>query len=62
MRLIKKKVINRVIEIGKKYINMDYSFETILKKHHLYQYNKKIIMKKYRGNHAIYIKESDKKY
>ena len=72
-----KKIINKVVEIRKKYkygklkikkllekeniIIGTTAIETILKEHHLYNKKKKKIRKKHRGKHAIYIKEAGEK-
>ena len=72
-----KKIINKVIEIRKKYkygktkikkllekenIKIGTTaIETILKEHHLYNKKKKKIRKKHRGKHAVYIKEAGEK-
>ena len=72
-----KKIINKVIEICKKYkygkvkikkllekenIKIGTTaIETILKEHHLYNKKKKKIRKKHRGKHAVYIKEAGEK-
>ena len=76
-KLKKKKIINKVVEIRKKYkygklkikkllekeniIIGTTAIETILKEHHLYNKKKKKIRKKHRGKHAIYIKEAGEK-
>ena len=72
-----KKIINKVIEIRKKYgygklkikkllekenIKIGTkAIETILKEHNLYNKKKKKIRKKHRGKHAVYIKEAGEK-
>ena len=72
-----KKIINKVIEIRKKYkygktkikkllekenIKIGTTaIETILKEYNLYQKKKKKIRKKHKGKHAVYIKEVGEK-
>ena len=76
-KLKKKKIINKVIEVRKKYkygktkikkflekenIKIGTTaIETILREHNLYQKRKKKIRKKHSGKHAIYIKEAGEK-
>ena len=76
-KLKNKKIINKVIEVRKKYkygktkikkflekenIKIGTTaIETILREHNLYQKRKKKIRKKHSGKHAIYIKEAGEK-
>ena len=76
-KLKKKKIINKVVEIRKKYkygklkikkllekenITIGTTaIETIFKDYNLYQNRKKKIRKKHKGKHAIYIKEAGEK-
>ena len=76
-KLKNKKIINKIVEIRKKYkygktkikkflekenIKIGTTaIETILKEYNLYQKKKRKIRKKHKGKHAIYIKEAGEK-